>query len=736
MTPKPINMLCKHRRGAAAVIAMMYLILFSTLAVAMFEVSTLNTRAAGNFADNDRARGAAESGLRWMSWRFVRMSRPKTAVGDINSTVANTLWPNIVSSIQTDLSSMQKSAERVTTVTTGQLKTAPISTDVNGGTFQVTVKQNPADKRYLFVTSTGTYGATSKSLSMTFKIDKKVKFAIVGKVPIQLGRSTIVEGPVAMATANKYPPVLMLSDFRHLSTALRDKIDDFNDFLKENHPGYDNRVNVNNPDELALATAAHYSDVNVDGYIDEYDLFLKQFDGNSDGKITKAEFTNPGTGKLYDADLFNAIDALGAPMFDGDPQRLGFQDNVIDNYDAYTKLRGQLTMATTANAWESNLSGGKTIHDMIVGPIQAADGATVPVKFGADSSEIFDLSPANFDTTSFKNRTGSTAGTTVRTSGRIENTTLLAADVSYAPALRQVTAKGGTTLVVGQIYLKTVFDSANADAVAAGKTQATGSAPATTVDERTPIGSTSWQATYRRPAFRYIAFKNVRIPKGLNALFENCTFKGVTFVELTTNITKNGSTTTNSSDGMTWSQRMKSGSFSNTTVLTTTNSKGFDDGNNLRFNNCTMNGPVASDNPTAYTHFSNSWEFTGSTLFDNQVDQTATMIAPQTNIEMGSFTDPSAAPSKLVGVVVAGNIDIRGTSVVDGSIIVTGDGAGNTTQGWFGPSDSDTTSDTQMPEGGYGRLNIRYNPTRPLPDGINVMIDIVPDLQTYQEIAK
>ncbi len=59
-------------------------------------------------------------------------------------------------------------------------------------------------------------------------------------------------------------------------------------------------------------------------------------------------------------------------------------------------------------------------------------------------------------------------------------------------------------------------------------------------------------------------------------------------------------------------------------------------------------------------------------MFNNQVDQTATIICPNTNIEMGSFTDPTQAPSTLVGVVVSGNIDIRGTSTVDGSIIVTG----------------------------------------------------------------
>lgn len=750
MTINPTHNRPRVRHGVAAVIAMMYLILLSSLAVAMFEVSTLNTRSAANLGDNDRARGAAESGLRWMSWRFARMARPKTSVGQITPTVAAGMWAqtsnSIIASIRADLAVMQRADERtLTAVSATEYRTAPIRIDGSGATFQLTIEQwpepwsqlGPGESPCVLITSTGSYGENAnRSISMAFDVDKKVRFAIVGKVPIQLGRSTIVEGPVAMATPNKYPPVLMLSDFRHLNTALKDRIDTFNTFLKNNHPGYDNRINVNNPDEMALATQANFKDVNKDGYVDEYDLFVDHYDANDDGKITKAEFTNSSTGKLYDADLFNAIDALGAPMFDGDPARLGYLDGVIDNYDAYTKVRGQIAVATTASAWQANLGAGKSINDMIVGPIQAADGATVPVKFGADAGEIFDLSPANFDTSSFKNRTGTTAGTPLRMSGRIENTSLVAADVSFSPPTRQVTSKGGTDLVVGQVYLKTTFDAANATATTAGKAVATGVAPATTADEKTPFGSTSWQATYRRPVFRYIAFKNVRIPQGMNALFDNCTFKGVTFVELTTNITKGGGdTTTSSSDGMTWSKRMKSGqgSFSNTTVLTTTNSKGFDDGNNLRFNNCTMNGPVAGDNPTAYTHFSNSWEFTGSTLFDNQVDQTATMVAPQTNIEMGSFTDPSKAPSTLVGVVVAGNIDIRGTSVVDGSIIVTGDGAGNTTQGWFGPSDNDTTSDTQMPEGGYGRLNIRYNPYRPLPDGINVMIDILPDISTYQE---
>jgi hypothetical protein len=100
---------------------------------------------------------------------------------------------------------------------------------------------------------------------------------------------------------------------------------------------------------------------------------------------------------------------------------------------------------------------------------------------------------------------------------------------------------------------------------------------------------------------------------------------------------------------------------------------------------------------------------------------------------MGSFTDPSKAPSTLTGVVVAGNIDIRGSSVVDGSIVITGDGAANTTQGWFGPSDSETDTASPMPEGGYGRIVIRYNPYRALPDGINMPVKIAPVVNDYNQ---
>ena len=681
------------RHGAVSMLAMLFLVIFTTLAAAMFELSTLNTQAAQNLNDLQRARSTAESGMRWISYRLEHMTRPRTPIGNITASVAANLWTPITTAISNDFAQQLTASERAVTVSGTTLTTAPIAADETAGRFVIQMRQHPLyvgdalDARYVRITSTGTYSRAVRSLSMDFKIDKKVKFAVVGKVEVQLGKNTLVEGNVAMATPSKFPPFISLSDFKHLTPTLDTKITNFEAFLKANHSGYDGRISVNNAKEYQAAVKAGYTDVNGDGFIDEYDLFVGEFDRNGDHKVTAAEFTNPSTGLSYDANLLSAIDNLGGPLQPSDTIRTGYQDGTISNNDAYAKVRGQVLLATPASNWAANLaSQGLTINDMFAGPIIPTSPSTPPVQFGVDPSQMFDLSPTNFDTSGFAAQSGTNAGVTSRTATVIQNA-----------VLSPTWANGGT------------------------------------LTEHTPSGSTSWQATYTRPVFKNMTFVNCSIPKGLNALFQNCTFQGTTFVDMTTNITSpTGSTSTSPSDGMTWSKRMKSGSFSSNTALTAANSYGFTDGNNLHFDNCTINGPLASTVPTAYTHFSNSWEFTGSSYFDNQANPTATIIAPQVNIEMGSYTDPSKAPSTLLGVVVVGNIDIRGTTLVDGSIIVTGDGAGNTTLGYFGDSDA-STDPNAVPSSGWGKINLRYNPYRPLPDGINIPIDILPNPASYVE---
>ena len=197
-----------RRHGATALIAMLFLVIFTTLATAMYSMCTLNVQAADNLAESDKARSSAESGLRWVAWRFVRMARPKTTVGNITSGVAATLWPSIRTAIISDFSTMFTTSERTLTWDGTTLTSNSIATDNGQGSFVLTFRQHPLaagdpmDERYVRVTSAGACGQAVKTVSMDFLIDKKVKFAIVGKVPIQIGRNTLVEGPVATTIPN------------------------------------------------------------------------------------------------------------------------------------------------------------------------------------------------------------------------------------------------------------------------------------------------------------------------------------------------------------------------------------------------------------------------------------------------------------------------------------------------------------------------------------------------------
>ena len=172
-----------RRRGAAAVLAMLFLVLFTSLAAAMFTVATSNVQAAQNLSDTERARAAAEGGLRWMTWRFTQMNRPRTPIGNITSSVADSLWPSIRNAIASDLAGMLNPAERSVSVEGATLSTASIATD-SGAAFRITVRQHPfdsadpLDQRYLRVTSVGTYRNISRTVWMDFKIDKKVRYAI------------------------------------------------------------------------------------------------------------------------------------------------------------------------------------------------------------------------------------------------------------------------------------------------------------------------------------------------------------------------------------------------------------------------------------------------------------------------------------------------------------------------------------------------------------------------------
>jgi hypothetical protein len=191
---------------------------------------------------------------------------------------------------------------------------------------------------------------------------------------------------------------------------------------------------------------------------------------------------------------------------------------------------------------------------------------------------------------------------------------------------------------------------------------------------------------------------NFRVPPtgvGKNALFKNCTFEGIVYVD---------------------------------------NSTG---SNNVRFENCVFNGPIVTTPSTDTT--SGWWQrnqlyFTGTETFQNNTPVPATILAPNFNVNLGN-TDPTHHENNvLTGAIVGGIVDIRGTAQVYGTVISMFDTSGYSS-GYvsnIGATLGDGGSET-VSLGDVGIIQITPNPDQMLPSGITSPIVIKPLQGTYCE---
>ena len=272
-------------------------------------------------------------------------------------------------------------------------------------------------------------------------------------------------------------------------------------------------------------------------------------------------------------------------------------------------------------------------------------------------------------------------------------------------------------------------------------------------------------------------FKNVRIPRGTNAVFEDCMFVGVTWVETMEDVADPnwnfaGALSPNGSGGYT-TQFGGLVAESGGVIYPDTR----DVSNNIRFHDCTFLGSIAGDVPSEFTHWRNKIQVTGESRFfldpddpdvaeqpdgamlqavlnsidpaDREQLSRSSVLMPGWSVEIGAFQNNEATGVKLTGTIVSGLLDLRGVVDVHGTILSTyhpveGEGAlfyggetdaFNTTLGYFGPEDGDEEGidDTLKPFSGYGRISLRANPDAPMPDGVPWPITIAPDGSSYRE---
>jgi hypothetical protein len=416
---------------------------------------------------------------------------------------------------------------------------------------------------------------------------------------------------------------------------------------------------------------------------------------------------------------------------DNRDQELGWDDGIIDAKDRYGKIDGSLSFAVSVSDWETQTA--KDWQTDVHGSV-TPDFGDAPSSFSVSEDQLVELTTEMFAGAQSWFETKSNSGIAFgdTSSGQVQS-----------------------NIVQGGVYI-----------------------PATSNGwEGIPFESDGAYDWYQRPVYKNMSFNDVLIPVGTNAVFEDCLFVGVTWVETTQEVDDPnwnfaGAVEPDGSGG--YQIRYEDLEASSDGVVY---SDTRDVSNNVRFHDCTFLGSIAGDIPSEYTHWRNKVQVTGESRFfidpddpnlaeqpdapalqavlqsmnsaDREQMSRSSILMPGWSVEIGAFTNNESVGVNLQGTIVTGLLDLRGVVEVHGAILstyrpVSEEGplfyggepdAFNTTIGYFGPEDGDGegVDDATKPFSGYGRISLRANPDAPLPDGVPWPITIVADGSSYQE---
>ncbi len=209
--------------------------------------------------------------------------------------------------------------------------------------------------------------------------------------------------------------------------------------------------------------------------------------------------------------------------------------------------------------------------------------------------------------------------------------------------------------------------------------------------------SKNWSRQLNRHVYENQTFTNAKLPNNRNALFRNCTFEEVLYVD---------------------AAKSTSSYY-----------------NNVRFEDCTFNGVIVTDTPSSLKWMNNALYFTGEATFNNTSSiQEATILAPHFNVDLGNTNPVQTNNNVITGAVVGGIVDVRGNAQIHGTIISMCDttkwSSGYVTN--IGATLGDGGNETTV-LGDVGVISITPDADQMLPSGILSPIVIRPSQNTYSE---
>ncbi len=572
---------CVRRQcGAVLVLAMVFLVVFSALAIAMAASSGTNVQVASNQHDGNAALHAAQSGLECAKYIVRTVTLGETSSNTVTTEQANTTWTTLCTYLQSKaLDGKTVSAASRFTNANGagdQIVTQQLDFGAPQMQFTVRLYRYDADPCTIKAEVTGTSGTISKKIAMDMAVTKDrevLTYAVASRGRMWLTGNTTIHGNL-FSTWKKtgISPFNMTSDSTVLGT---------------------------------ISTVRTLAQIDADIYqletlsADDKPMFrfgTTAYDANGD-VVSGTYGTADSAGYM--------VDLQGHPVYDADGKRIAM-DYANRVYGGYDEIQG----------YHEGINYGQPYNDMP------------------------GLNISDYDTAGYKTGLSSIAASTTKVT-------------EYFP-------------------------------------HASGNYGAPRDD-----GSTS----FSRNVYENQTLSNVILPVNRHALFKNCTFQNILYID----------------------------------ASKTSTSKSYT--NNVRFENCTFNGVLVTNTPQSFNWVNNCLYFTGAATFNNQsAVQEATILAPYFNVNLGNTNPESGDNNVLTGAIVGGIVDVRGNAQIYGTIISMFDtsaySSGYVTN--IGATLDDGGSETTE-VGDVGVISITPGEDTMLPSGITSPIIIKPNPQTYSE---
>ena len=564
-------------KGSTLILSMIFVLVFSALAVSLATISGANVQVASNQHKINTALYAAQSGLECGKYLVKTVLLDWTPRNSVSDDEADEAWSDLCVHVAT-----RGLDGKTVAYDANELTIQGMQLDGSDATFTVRFHRDASDRRIIALQSTGAHDGASRTVGITMAITKDrevLSYAVASRGRIWLDEGSVVHGPLfstwnrpevgpgietspGTAVYGTVGTVISLADFQANGIQMETLGDNDNAMFYFGVSAFDDEGNP---------VSDTYGPVDDDGYLLDLDL-------------------NP----IYDEDGNRVFKDYDLRYYSSDDHIKGYHEDIL--YDV---------------PFNSDMPG-----------MQREDYDTSDYK--AMCSEI-----------------GSHSSTTTE----------------YFPH-----AEGNYSQ---------------------------------------PRNSSSFQ--YSRRVYENQTFSNVRVPQGKHALFKNCTFEDVLFIETRVNYYNHSSYT-----------------------------------NNIRFEDCTFNGVIVTDVPTSTDHYSwwmrNALTFTGASVFNNTSSiQEATVLAPNFNVNIGSTAQVGDTSNSIIkGAVAGGIVDVYGNATIHGTIISMYDTSAH--------SSGYITNIGDREDGGSesygtieGQIEITPDPDQMLPSGITSPIIIQPNQNTYSE---